>query len=439
MGRDDRPVIRDRVRELAREMSRFRRDLHKNPELGFQEKRTAEKIAQALRGDLADLQTGIAKTGVSGLLRSEQAPGRGTAPGQDVDTGQVPERRPPAGGAARAPERAILLRADMDALPIQEESGAEYASQNDGVMHACGHDGHTSILLHSIKAAVAEKKAFGGTIRFVFQPAEESPGGALPMIQEGILRDPPVEAAFGLHLWTQMPTGQVAVTAGPMMAAADEFRIVIHGKGGHGALPHQTVDAVTIGSHLVVALQTLVARNTDPMQTAVVSVGSFHAGDTFNIIAETASMKGTLRTFDKDVRDLLVRRLREVSEGVCTTHGARCEFTFVDHYPPTVNDPRMADFVAEIAAEVVGEENVLRDVRIMGGEDMSYFLQEVPGAFFFVGAGNEAKGMKFPHHNPHFDFDEDAMPIGTEIFLRIMERYWECFAEPPGAVDGANR
>lgn len=402
MAAIDRFPIRDRIRALEDEMVRFRRDLHAHPELGFQEERTAGKVAEGLTGTLSDVQTGIAKTGVTGLLKTEGAT-----------------------------NRAILLRADMDALPMQEETGATYASKHPNVMHACGHDGHTSILLHTAKAAVAESLKPGGTVRFVFQPAEEGPGGALPMIEEGIMDDPPIEAAFGLHLWTSAPSGKVAVTAGPTMAAADEFSIVVHGKGGHGALPHQTVDAVTIGSHLVVALQTLVARNMDPMQTAVVSIGSFHAGDNFNIIAETAEMKGTLRTFDEQAREMLVRRLRELVEGVCTTHGARGEFIFKDHYPATINDPVMADFVAECAVEVVGEENVIRDFRLMGGEDMSYFLQRVPGAFFFLGAGNEQKGTTHPHHSPHFDFDEDVMAIGSEIFMRIMERYWDRFREPP--------
>ena len=398
----NRLPIRTRVRELHAEMVRFRRDLHAHPERGFQETRTAAQVAEALRPHFPEVQIGIAQTGVSAVLR-------------------------PAGASGRA----ILLRADMDALPVQEETSAEYASRNPGVMHACGHDGHTSMLVHAAQAAALDPRMIGGAVRFVFQPAEEGPGGALPMIREGIMKNPPIEAAFGLHLHNGSPTGKVAVTAGPMMAAADEFKLVIRGRGGHGAYPHETVDAIVVASHVVVALQTLVSRNADPTKTAVVSVGTLHAGDAFNVIAETARVGGTLRTFDAGLRETLIRRLREVADGICATFGAHCDFEFQDHYPATVNDPRMADFLAKIAGEIVGHENVLRDVISMGGEDMGYFFREVPGAFLFLGSRNEERGITHPHHSPHFDFDEDAMQIGVEIFLRIMERYWTEFPQRP--------
>jgi amidohydrolase len=398
----NRLPVRTQVRELQEEMIRFRRDLHTHPERGMQEERTAKRVAEALQSCFADVQRGIAETGVSTVLQPEGTSGR-----------------------------AIMLRADMDALPIQEETSAEYASRTPGVMHACGHDGHTSILLHTARAAAAMPATLGGPVRFVFQPAEERPGGAKPMIDEGILLNPPIEAAFGLHLWTSLPVGQVAVTAGPMMAAGDEFELIVHGRGGHGALPHETVDAIVVASHLIVALQTLVSRNVDPTETAVVSIGVFNAGENFNAIAETARLRGTMRTFKRHVRTMLKRRLREVADAVCATFGARCEFNFEGVYPATVNDPAMADFVAKVAGEIVGEENVVRDLTLMGAEDMSYFLREVPGAYFFLGAGNEERGITHPHHSPHFDFDEDAMPIGAEIFLRIIERYWTAFPQPP--------
>jgi len=400
-------AVRDSVRALRDEMIRFRHDLHAHPELGMQEEKTAAKVAGILKSCYPNVRTGIAGNGVSVLLKPGNASGR-----------------------------AILLRADMDGLPIQEETGAPYASQTPGVMHACGHDGHMSILAHTARIAASAPQRISGAVRFVFQPAEEGPGGALPMIREGILRDPAIEAAFGLHLWSGVPTGKVAVTAGPMMAAADEFELIIHGRGGHGAYPHETVDAVVVASQVVVALQTLVSRNTDPLETAVVSIGMFNAGHAFNIIAETARLRGTLRTFRPELRERLIGRLRDVSAGVSESLGATCEFIFTDHYPPTINDKRMADFVASLAAEVVGEQNVIRDLVSMGGEDMSYFLQEVPGAFFFLGARNEARGIVHPHHSPHFDFDEEAMPIGAEIFLRIMERYWSAFPQPPARVVG---
>jgi amidohydrolase len=348
---------------------------------------------------------GIAKTGVSALLS----------------------------GAAR-PERAILLRADMDALPIQEENAAPYASKNPGAMHACGHDGHMSILLHAARLARTGAARPAGSVRFVFQPAEEGPGGALPMIREGILNDPPIEAAFGLHLWSPLPTGKIALKPGPMMAGPDEFELIVRGKGGHAAYPHTAIDAVVIASHIVVALQTVVSRSTDPIETAVVSVGMFQAGSNFNILSETARLRGTIRTFKPEVRSVVIRRVREVAEGICATFGATCEFVLTDHYPPTVNDPAMTEFVAQIAGEVVGPDNVIRDFTSMGGEDMSYFLREVPGAFFFVGAGDATRGIVHPHHSPHFDIDEGVLPVGVEIFLRIIERYWTAFPHPPERV-----
>jgi amidohydrolase len=395
--------IRPEVRTAMESMVRVRRDFHENPETGFKEERTAARVAEILRPDYPELRTGIARTGVSALLRGAAAPGR-----------------------------AILMRADMDALPLDEENPAAYASKNRGVMHACGHDGHMSILLHTAHLAKAATPA--GSVRFVFQPAEEGPGGALPMIREGIMNDPPIEAAFGLHLWSPVPTGRILISSGPMMAGPDEFELIVRGRGGHGAYPHTAIDAVVVASHLVVALQTIVARSTDPVETAVVSVGMLRSGSNFNILAESAQLRGTIRTFKPEVREGVIRRVREVAAGICATFGATCEFTLVEHYPPTVNDPAMADFVTGIAAEVVGPENVVRDFLSMGGEDMSYFLREAPGAFFFLGAGDESRGLSHAHHSPHFDFDERAMQIGAEIFLRILERYWTAFPQPPRKV-----
>ena len=271
-------------------------------------------------------------------------------------------------------------------------------------------------------------------MRFVFQPAEEGPGGALPMIREGILNDPPIEAAFGLHLWSGLPTGKIAVTSGPMMAGPDEFELIVRGRGGHGAYPHTAVDAVVVASHIVVAMQTVVSRSIDPIQTAVVSIGMFNSGSNFNIIAETARLRARSEHSTPRFATNVIRRVREVADGICATFGATCEFVVIDHYPPTVNDPAMADFVAGIAAEVVGPENVIRDLVSMGGEDMSYFLREVPGAFFFLGAGDASRGIVHPHHSPHFDFDESAMQIGVEVFLRIMDAVLD--RVPTAAAEG---
>lgn len=392
--------IRESLGRRFDSMVEVRRDLHQHPELGFKEERSAGVVTDFLK------KTGIESRRVAGTGVHAVVPGRKS-------------------------ERSILFRADMDGLPLQEEGSAAYASQNTGVMHACGHDGHMSILLHAAATHLEQRKQVGGDISYVFQPAEEGPGGALPMIEAGVMEQPKVEAAFGLHIWNTVPLGKVCVTAGPAMAAADEFLITVEGKGGHGAHPDQTKDAVVIGSYIVTALQTLISRSIDPFQTGVVTVGTFHAGSNFNIIAERATMKGTIRTYDPKLREMLVRRVEEISRGIAESLGAKLSFKHIPIYPATVNDPVMSDFVAEVAAEVVGKENVLRTERTMGAEDMSYFLERVPGCYFFLGSKNEAKGFDGPHHSPRFDFDEDCMPIGAEIFLRLQERYFERFPEAP--------
>lgn len=389
-------------------MVELRRDLHRNPELGFKEERTSAVVEETLSRSAVELRR-LVGTGLQAVVRAENS-------------------------AARSAARSILFRADMDGLPLQEENETPYVSTRDGVMHACGHDGHTSILLHTVLEAQARRGELKGDLSFVFQPAEEGPGGALPMIEAGVMDEPRVEAAFGLHLWNLNRVGTVCVTAGPAMAAADEFELIVEGKGGHGAHPNKTVDAVVVGSHIVTALQTLISRNTDPFETGVVTVGTFHSGSNFNIIAERARMTGTIRTYSEDLRALLVRRVGEVAEGIATALGARCQVRHIPVYPATVNDPAMCDFVAEIAAEVVGADNVLRSERTMGAEDMSYFLQRVPGCFFFLGSSNAEKGLIGQHHSPRFDFDEECLPIGAEIFHRIHERYFEQFPSAPRHV-----
>jgi amidohydrolase len=412
--RAEGPLAGVRPEVLARyeALVAFRRDLHRHPELGFQEERTAAAVAGRLAAEGIDLRAGIAGTGLLARVRA-------------------------GGGSATAPRRTALLRADMDALPLQEETGAVYASSVEGRMHACGHDGHTAILVETAILAQAHAATLAGDLAFVFQPAEEGLGGAEKMIEDGILAETGAEAVFGLHLWSPLSLGKVAVTAGSFMAAADEFEITVTGKGGHAAFPHTAVDAVVVGSYVVAALQTLVSRHVDPLQSAVVTVGSFQAGSGHNIIAETAVLRGTVRTFDGVLQDSLVRRLREISEATCAALGARCEFRFFSGYPATINDEDMADFVAEVAAETVGRDNVVRDLVMMGAEDMSYFLRERPGCYFFVGAGNESRGIVHPHHSSHFDLDEKALAIGCELFLRIAERYFVHFPSAPGRRGGA--
>ncbi|MBD3334380.1 MAG: amidohydrolase [Candidatus Eisenbacteria bacterium] len=380
-------------------MVQWRRTLHQNPELGFKEERTAALVAEELRrAGLDEVRTGVAGTGVVGVLRAPNRPHSG----------------------------ALLLRADMDALPIQEENPhLDFASRVPDVMHACGHDGHTAILLAAAHAAAAARGQLSGDLVFVFQPAEEGPGGALPMIKEGVLEQPRVRGAVGLHIDTHQPVGRLQTGAGPVMAAADEFTLRIVGRGGHGAYPHQAVDAVVAGSQVVTALQTLVSRDTNPAEKAVVTTGSFHSGHNFNIIAEEAQLRGTVRTFDPALRDHLKRRIGEVARGVCDALGARCEYHYEEHYPPVVNDAAMSDRLVRAAEPLFGREAIQTDLLSMGGEDMAYFLREVPGVFFFLGARNEATGCHHSMHSPHFDFDEEALPLGAEIFLRFAEAFFE--------------
>ncbi|MBA4158948.1 MAG: amidohydrolase [Gemmatimonadetes bacterium] len=373
---------------------RTRRDLHRHPEIGFQEHRTAGIAAERLRTAGYEVRTGIAETGLVGTLH---------------------------GGAGDGPT--LLLRADMDALPIQEECTHDFVSTVGGTMHACGHDAHVAIGLAVAERLAAGRGGWRGTVKYVFQPAEEGLGGALRMVEEGVLEG--VDAAMGLHVWTTLPSGTVGVVAGPFMASAAEFRITVRGKGGHGASPHETVDAVLVACQIVVALQSIVARNIHPLHPAVVTVGAFHAGNAFNVIAETATLKGTVRAFDPELCEELPRRIEQVVQGVCAAFGAEYELYYHRNTPPTVNDPRMTELVRRTAAEIVGEERVHSDpgVRTMGAEDFGEFLLRVPGCYFFVGCRNEETGAAYPHHNPRFDICENSLPVAVDVLERAALAY----------------
>jgi len=372
---------------------RTRRDLHRHPELGFQEHRTAGIAAERLRAAGYEVQTGIAETGVVGTLR---------------------------GGAGEGPT--LLLRADMDALPIEEECAHDFTSTHAGVMHACGHDAHVAIGLAVAERLARTRGEWGGTVRYVFQPAEEGGGGALRMVEEGVLEG--VDAALGLHVWLGMESGVVGVVPGPFMASAGSFEITLRGRGGHGALPHETIDAVMVGSQVVVALQSIVSRNVSPLDSAVVSVGTFQAGTAQNVIADTARLTGTVRAFDVDACAELPRRIERVVAGVCSALGAEYGFDYVQDTPPTINDPALAEAVRLAALEVVGAERVRTgpDVRTMASEDFGEFLLRVPGCYFFVGARNEARGAVHPHHSPRFDICEDALPVAVDVLERAARR-----------------
>ena len=389
--------LRDDIDEIMPGVVADRRDFHEHPELAFQEVRTAGIVADRLRAlGVEDVRTGIAQTGVTGLVR-----------GQKQGEGKT-----------------VLLRADMDALPILEENEVEYRSQTPGVMHACGHDAHTAMLLGVTRLLIDRRDQFSGTVKVLFQPAEESPpGGAKPMIEAGVLEDPKVDAAFGLHIDQDNPVGTVELRPGPAMAAADRFRILIKGKGGHGAKPHDTIDPIVIGAQIVTALQTLVARVIDPTEEVVVTVGTFQAGLAFNVIPDTADLGGTVRTFSSKNRDLMEERIGTLARGIAQAMGGDVEYTYTRGYPATVNHPAMAELVREEAAKIVGEGGVRQAPLMMGAEDFSYFLEEVPGAFWFVGSQNSERGLVWGHHHPRFDLDEAALAIGMESMTNVALRY----------------
>lgn len=377
-----------------------RRSFHSHPELGYNEQMTARKIAARLRELGYEVTEGVGRTGVVGLLRGAEGGGGG-------------ERR------------ALLYRADMDALPIQEENEVEYRSKNDGVMHACGHDAHMAIALGVARRMIAERDSLRGDLKFAFQPAEEGGNGAVAMIDDGVLDDPPVTAAVGLHVWNNLDSGKVGVYTGPLMAAVDEFEIVVQGRGGHGAMPQQTVDAIVAASHVVVALQTVISRNVSPLDSAVVTIGKLMAGTAFNVIADAATMRGTVRTFNKQTYERIPEMVERVIRGVCEGLGASYRLEYKRQTLPLVNTGQMSDLVADCAAAVLGSDAVVRDetVRTMGGEDMSYFLERVPGCYFFLGTRNRERRLDHPHHSPRFDIDESALPAGVEIMTRVIRRY----------------
>ncbi|MFM8594931.1 MAG: M20 family metallopeptidase [Chloroflexota bacterium] len=388
--------LHDAVDEIMPGVVADRRDFHEHPELGFQEFRTSGIVAERLRSlGLEDIATGIAGTGVTGLIHGKKGKGK-----------------------------VVLLRADMDALPILEENAVPYVSQNPGVMHACGHDAHTAILLAVCRLLMERRDEFAGSVKVLFQPAEElPPGGAKPMIDEGVLEHPHVDAVFGLHMAQDAKLGTVEVRVGPYMAAADRFLITIQGKGGHGASPHDTVDPIAVGAQVVTALQNLVARELKPIESGVVSVCAFIAGDAFNVIPDRAELRGTVRTFTPENRDYLERRIDELVSGIASAMRASATVSYTRGYPATINNGAMTEIVRQAAAEVVGQENVVDAEPMMGAEDFSYFLEERPGSYFFVGSRNEERGLVWGLHHPKFDIDEASMAIGIETMLRTTLKY----------------
>ncbi|MEB3285522.1 MAG: amidohydrolase [Candidatus Sericytochromatia bacterium] len=380
--------------QLEEQIVSWRRDFHRHPELGFQEVRTAHRLAEIIRTIPGiSLQTGVAQTGLVALLS-------GSHPGPT-----------------------ILVRADMDALPIQELNEHSYRSCYDGVMHACGHDAHMAMQLGAMHVLAEKRDELHGQVKFVFQPAEEGPGGAKPMIEEGVLANPRVDAALGYHIWNSLPVGQVGIAAGPVMANTDEFQIRVQGQGGHGAAPHLSVDSVVVAAHVITALQSVVSRSVDPLDRAVVTVGKVTAGDRHNIIAHTAQLEGTARSFSPEVAALIPERVAAIAEHTCQAFGARCHLNYQRIYPATVNDEEMSRRVWASAVKALGEARVVPARPSMGGEDMSFFLQAVPGCYFFIGSANPSKGIDVPHHHPQFQIDEDAMATGTRVIVQAVLDY----------------
>jgi amidohydrolase len=378
--------IRSLVDEHTERVIETRRDLHRIPEVGYTEEKTSAYVADYSEQEGLDVQTGIAQFGVVGLL----------------ETGK--------------PGPTLMIRADMDALLLQEDTGLGFASTHEGVMHACGHDAHMAMALGAATILNRIKGDLCGTVKFVFQPAEEGPGGAKPMIDEGVMENPQVDYAIGCHLWPEIPEGTIGVRSGPFMAAMDRFDLKIIGRGGHGAMPHMCIDALEVGTQVVNALQRIASRHMDPLEPTVVTVGSFHAGTTFNIIPGEAEMCGTTRTFNLDLWDSWEQRLKKVIGGVCESMGAEYEFKFEKGYPPTINDDEISDVVRRCASEVVGPEKIVEPPKTMGGEDMSFFLQRAKGCFYALGVGRDGYA---PVHNPKFMFNEDVLPLGVETHCRV--------------------
>lgn len=383
-----------KLKDLTEQLMLDRRHLHMHPELGFEEHGTSKFIADRLRSLGIEVRAGVAGTGVVGLIR-------GAKPGKTV-----------------------LLRADIDALPIDEQNDVPYRSTKPGVMHACGHDGHTAILLGVAQQLIDRRSKLAGTVKLIFQPCEERPpGGATKMIAEGVMDDPTVDAVFGLHLSQELPVGTVAARPGPIMAAADMFRLDITGKGGHAARPHECVDAGLVAAQVMVALHAIVAREVNPIEPAVITVGQIQAGSAPNVIPDAALLRGTVRAFDQTLRERLAKRVEEVAVGVAAAMRAECKVTYDWGYPAVVNEESSTRFVQEVAQEVVGPERLVGRQPSMGGEDFAYFLQKAPGCFFNVRTRNEERGLIWGHHHPRYDIDEAALPVGVDMFLRIVERY----------------
>ncbi|PUE54830.1 amidohydrolase [Limnohabitans sp. Rim8] len=388
--------VLDSLTKQASSIAAIRRDIHAHPELCFEEIRTADLVAQKLTEWGIPIHRGMGKTGVVGILKC------GTS------------------------DRAIGLRADMDALPMQEFNQFAHASQHTGKMHACGHDGHVAMLLAAAQY-LSKHRDFDGTVYFIFQPAEEGGGGAREMMRDGLFDKFPMQAVYGMHNWPGLKEGQFALSAGPVMASSNEFKITIHGKGCHAALPHNGIDPVVIACQIVQAFQTIISRNKKPVDAGVISVTMINAGEATNVVPDHCELQGTVRTFSIDVLDLIEQRMRDIATHTCAAFGATCTFEFERNYPPTINHPAEANFAREVMADIVGADNVMPQEPTMGAEDFSYMLQAKPGAYCFIGNGDGVH-REMGHgegpctlHNPNYDFNDALIPLGATYWVKLVE------------------
>ncbi len=384
------PNIHPAISELSEQIVAWRRHFHQHPELGFEEIETGKYIMEQLGSLDASVQFPVGETGIVFTMKNGQGP-------------------------------CIAFRADMDALPLAETNDVPYKSVNEGTMHACGHDSHMAMLMGLLTALDKNRHLWHGTVKGIFQPAEEGLGGAVKMIADGCLKNPHVEAIFGAHVWNYQASGTIGIQSGPVLAAADEFTITIEGIGGHGAAPQGTVDAIYVASQLVTNIHSIVSRNVNPLEPAAISICKIEAGTTFNILPKEATLLGTARAYSEEVRLLQKQRLAELCEGIGKAYGATITMDYVDGYPPTVNDEAMTAVVESAARRVMGD-GVGVPYLSMGGEDMAYYLREIPGCFFFIGSAKPGQEPgSAPHHSPHFDIDESVMEIGASIFMQIVE------------------
>ncbi len=390
------PIV-NRIADLHGDITAWRRDFHAHPELLYDVHRTAAAVADKLKSFGCDeVVSGIGRTGVVGIIHGSKGPQAANGP--------------------QAARKVIGLRADMDALPIQEANEVAYKSTVPGKMHACGHDGHSAMLLGAARY-LAETRNFAGTAVVIFQPAEEGGAGGKAMVQDGLMERFQIEEVYGMHNYPGLPVGQFAIRSGALMASADRLTIQIEGHGGHAARPHLTIDSVLVGAQMINQIQSIVARNVDPLQSAVISICMFQAGSTDNVIPQTAFLRGTARSLNPEVRDLLEKRLREVVEGTARLYGAKVTFTYKRDYPVTRNHERQTAFASSVAADVVGRERVEENTPpVMGAEDFSFMLEARPGAFIFVGNGDSA-GL----HHPAYDFNDEVIPVGTSYWVKLVE------------------